>query len=87
MVPKLTAEQREALRQGEGPIAVEDEQTHQVYFIVDRSTLEALRKEQDVAAIREGLADVNAGRVTPLRDSIARIRQQLGLPQREVHRR
>lgn len=82
MVPKLTAEQREALRHGDGPIAVEDEQTHQVYFIVDKSTLEAIRKEQDMAAIREGLADVEAGRVTPVGDSIARIRQQLGLPQR-----
>ena len=35
-----------------------------------------------MAAIREGLADVQAGRVTPVGDSIARIRQQLGLPQR-----
>jgi PHD/YefM family antitoxin component YafN of YafNO toxin-antitoxin module len=82
MVPKLTAEQREALRQGKGPIAVEDEQNHQVYFIVDKSTLDLLQKEQDVAAIREGLADVEAGRVTPIGDSMARIRQQLGLPQR-----
>lgn len=80
MVPKLTAEQREALRQSEGPIAVEDEQTHEVYFIVDRSTLTALRQEQDLAAICEGLADVEAGRVTAVGDSIARIRQQLGLP-------
>lgn len=45
-------------------------------FIVDKSALE----EQDAAAIREALADVEAGRVTPLGDSIARIRQQLGLP-------
>ncbi|HVA50214.1 MAG TPA: hypothetical protein VNH11_27915 [Pirellulales bacterium] len=78
----IAVEQREALRQGEGPVAVEDEQTHQVYFIVDKATLEVLRKEQDMAAIREGLADVQAGRVTPVGDSIARIRQQLGLPQR-----
>lgn len=82
MVPKLTVEQREALRQGEGPIAVEDEQTREVYFIVDRSTFETLQKEQDIAAIREGLADVEAGRVTPVSESIARIRQELGLPSR-----
>lgn len=59
----------------------------ELYFIVDRSTLESLRTDQNMAAIREGLADVEAGRVTPVRDSIGRIRQQLGLPQREVHRR
>lgn len=82
MIPKLTAEQREALRQGEGPVAVQDEQTQELYFIVDKSTLEVLRAEQDMAAIREGLADVEAGRVTPLGDSIARIRRELGLPQR-----
>lgn len=82
MVPKLTAEQREALRQGEGPVAVEDEQTHQFYFIVDKSMLDLLRKEQDIAAIREGLEDAEAGRVTAIGDSVARIRQQLGLPQR-----
>ena len=50
MLPKLTAEQREALRERDGPVAVEDEQTHQVYFIVDKSTLEGIRKEQDIAA-------------------------------------
>jgi predicted transcriptional regulator len=82
MLPKLTSEQREALREHNGPIAVEDEQTHELYFIVDKSTLERIRKEQDLAAIREGLADIEAGRVTAIGDSIARIRQQLGLAQR-----
>lgn len=82
MVPKLTAEQRDALRRGEGPVAVEDDQTHRVYFIVGKSMLDLLQKEQDIVAIREGLSDIEAGRVTPIGDSIARIRQQLGLPQR-----
>lgn len=82
MVPKLTAEQRDALKHGDGPVAVEDEDTKQVYFVVDKSMLEILRQEQDLAAIREGLADMEAGRVSEVGDSMARVRQQLGLPPR-----
>ena len=82
MTPKLTAEQLDALRQSDGPVAVEDEATKRLYFIVDQSMLDLLRREQDLAAIREGLADMEAGRVSSVDDSMARIRQQLGLPRR-----
>lgn len=73
MTPKLTSEQREALKQGAGPVPVEDEQTNQVYFLVDKVTLDALRQDADRDAIRQGIADMEAGRVLSLEDVDARI--------------
>ncbi|HVX63205.1 MAG TPA: hypothetical protein VHC19_21470 [Pirellulales bacterium] len=79
MTPKLTAEQREALNRCDGPLRIEDQKTNKVYFIVDASTLDALQRRQTVEAIREGIADVEAGRVAPLDEAIVRIRANLGL--------
>jgi hypothetical protein len=76
MTPKLTSEQREALKQSAGPIPVEDEQTHEVYFLVNRSTLE----NADRAAIRRGIADMEAGRVLTLEELDARIQNKLRAP-------
>jgi hypothetical protein len=80
MTPKMTAEQREAVQSAMGPVPIEDDVTKETYFIVDSPTMEALRRQEDLAAIREGLDDIAAGRVSPLDESIARIRAQLGLP-------
>ena len=83
MTPKLTPEQREALDHSDGPVLVEDEQTKEVYFLVDASTMNVLQRQQDLEAIREGIADVEAGRVAPLDEALARIRANLGLMQSE----
>lgn len=83
MTPKLTPEQREALAHSDGLVLVEDEQTKEVYFLVDASTMNALEWQQDLEAIREGIADVEAGRVAPLDEALARIRANLGLAQGE----
>ena len=83
MTPKLTPEQREALAHSDGPVLVEDEQTKEAYFLVDASTMNALERQQDLEAIREGIADVEAGRVAPLDEALARIRAKLGLAQGE----
>lgn len=83
MTPKLTPEQREALAHSDGPVLVEDEQTKEVYFLVDALTMNALERQQDLEAIREGIADVKAGRVAPLDEALARIRANLGLPEGE----
>jgi predicted transcriptional regulator len=80
MTPKMTAEQREAVRTAIGPVPIEDDVTNETYFIVDSQTMKSLRRQEDLAAIREGLDDIDAGRVSPLDESIARIRTQLGLP-------
>ncbi len=79
MTPRLTIEQREAIRLHVGPVPVEDEQTRQVYFIVDRATLEALRQDADREAIRKGISDMEAGRVLTLAQLDERIRERLGL--------
>ncbi len=81
MLPKLTPEQREALSRADGPVPVEDEETQRVYFLVDEPTLAAWEREQDRDAIREGIADMEAGRVAPLDEVMARIRANLGLGQ------
>ena len=69
MTPKLTVEQRDALKQAGSPIPVEDEQTHQVYFLVDKMTLESADRD----AIRRGIADMESGRVLTLDELDARI--------------
>lgn len=79
MTPKLTSEQRAALEDSDGPVAVEDDQTHRVYVLVDEPTFTNLKQQGDLAAIREGIADMEAGRVAPLDEVVARIRTNLGL--------
>lgn len=76
MIAKLTSEQREALKQGIGPVPVEDEQTHEVYFLVDKATLE----QADHDAIRQGIADMEAGRVLTLEELDARIHARIHRP-------
>ena len=73
MTPKLTPEQREALDRSDGPMAVEDEQTHRVYYLVDESTFNSLQQQEDVAAIQGGIADMEAGRVVTRDELDARI--------------
>lgn len=80
MTPKLTHEQREALKQGGGPVPVEDDQTHEVYFLVDKVTLDTLRQDADREAIRQGIADMEAGRVVTLEELDARIQAKIRRP-------
>lgn len=78
MTPKLTAEQREALNEHPGPVAVEDEQTKRIYYLIGGEMAEALRRQQDLDAIRAGLADADAGRVISQEELDARIRAKYG---------
>jgi hypothetical protein len=80
MTLKLTNEQRDAIKRGRCPVPVEDEQTHEVYFLVDKATLETLRQDADRQAIREGIADMEAGRVVTLEELDARIQARLRRP-------
>jgi predicted transcriptional regulator len=86
MTPKLTEEQREALRRRGGPIEVEDDQTRKVYVIIDdelhQRAMQALEEHDSLAAIRAGIADLEAGRVIPFAEVDSRIRERLGLPAR-----
>ncbi|HEY5315086.1 MAG TPA: hypothetical protein VIK18_21320, partial [Pirellulales bacterium] len=72
-----TAEQRAALDQSGGPVAVKDEQTNRLYFLVDEATFRSLRQQEDLVAIRGGIADMEAGRLVTLEELDARIRARL----------
>jgi hypothetical protein len=77
MTPKLTPEQRYALDHTDGPVPVEDEKTNRVYFLVDESTFASMKQQEDLAAIREGIADAEAGRVITLDELDVRIQARL----------
>lgn len=79
MTPKITAEQRAALDHSDGPVAVEDDETKRRYFLVDEITFASMQQKDDLAAIAEGIVDMEAGRVSSLGEVILRIRDQLKL--------
>ncbi len=70
MTAKLTPEQAQALHAaGEKPFSVIDPTTNHVYVVVDQAmhlqAMQALLALETTNAIREGLADVEAGRSMP----------------------
>jgi predicted transcriptional regulator len=84
---RLTQELRAAIKQQPGtPVRVEDEETREVYFILDDEThkraMEALRQQEDLAAIQAGFDDMESGRVVPFEEVDARIRNKLGISPR-----
>jgi predicted transcriptional regulator len=87
MMPKLSEDQREALRNHpSGSIVVEDEQTQQRYVLVERGiherAMQALQQQEDLAAIPAGINDMEAGNVVTFEEVDARIRAKLGIPPR-----
>jgi hypothetical protein len=87
MTPKLSEDQRRALiERPSGPVQVEDDQTHKVYVLVDlelhERAMEALRQQDDLAAIQAGIDDMEAGRIVPLEQADAEIRKDLGFAPR-----
>lgn len=80
MNPKLTSEQREALRRDRGPIPVEDDETHEIYFLVDKAMLDEVERCAEQAAIRQGVVDLEAGRVITLDDLDTRIQSRIRRP-------
>jgi hypothetical protein len=86
MSPKLTPEQREAIRQHGGAVEVEDEETREVYVIVagdlHQRAMQALEEHDARQAICAGIEDLEAGRVVPFAEIDARLRKKLGLPER-----
>lgn len=64
MTPKLTEEQRQALQQAPGrPVPVEDDRTHQVYFLVERDQLRRLLDEQLRRELQIGFDEADRGDV------------------------
>ena len=84
MTPKLTEEQREAIRRQGAPLQIEDDETRKVYVIIDdelhRRAMQALEEHDARGAIRAGIDDLEAGRILAFAEVDARLREKLGLP-------
>jgi predicted transcriptional regulator len=69
---------------GERELEVVDPSTNRTYVIVDseihRRAMEALRRQQDLDAIAEGIAQIEAGQGKPLDEVFAGLRSRLGFP-------
>ncbi len=64
MTPKLTEEQRLALRDSPGrPVPVEDDRTHEVYFLVERDQMRQLLDEQLRRELQVGFDEADRGEV------------------------
>ncbi len=78
MTTKLPAELRQAIEQSPNALRLEDEQTNAVYFVIDEEThrraMQALQQQEDHAAIREGIEQMEAGEGRPIADLDADIR-------------
>lgn len=89
MTAKLTKELAAALHAtGDRELEVVDPDTSRVYFIVDsemhRQAMDALRRQQDRAAIAHGISEMESGLGTPLNEAFDDIRANLGLRQRQT---
>ena len=88
MNPRLSAEQRQAIAERHGqPIPLEpDDQTQQVYVLVDQETFDramrALAEREDLESIRRGIDEMEAGEGRPLAEADRDIRQRLGFSAR-----
>lgn len=86
---KLSAEVAEALKAAKGePLSVEVPGFDRRFVVVEQSeydaAMEALALQRNVELIREGVADVEAGRVMPLDEAMEQIRRELGFPRRQT---
>lgn len=85
MTVKLPVELAAALRAtGDRELEVIDPETLQVYCIVDSEThrlaMDALRRQQDRAAIQQGIAEMEAGQGMLLDEARKRTRDSLLAP-------
>ena len=63
----LTPEQASALHAGgRAPRRIVDPTTRRVYYVIDSGLLAELERRSDLDAIREGVADMHAGRSVPI---------------------
>jgi hypothetical protein len=85
---KLSEEVAEALKASKGePISVDVPGSDRRFVVVDQTThdaaMAALELQKNVELIREGIADVEAGRVVPLDEAMDRVRRELGFRARQ----
>ena len=83
MKAQLTTEQSDAMNQSGDPLSFVDPRTHKVYVLVDQTVhqqaMDALQRQrdEDEAAIQQGLDDMHAGRGMSLDESRARTSEAL----------
>ncbi len=83
MKAQLTIEQSDAMNQSGDPLSLVDPRTHRVYVLVDQGVhqqaMDALRRQRDddAAAIQQGLDDMHAGRGMSLEESRAKTGEAL----------
>jgi hypothetical protein len=74
---RISDEQRAALQRNPEGVSCEDTDSARTYFLVEESVhlraMQALKHQQDLEAIRRGVAQMDAGSGTP----VAEVRQQL----------
>ena len=80
MTPKLSTEISDALQAaGERPITVVNPADGRTYVLVKQDVhlraMDALRAREDEAAIRQGIADMDAGRFQPLDEAFESIEE------------
>lgn len=85
---KLSEEVAEALKASKGePISVDVPGFDRRFVVVDQTThdaaMAALEFQKNIELIREGIADVQAGRVVPLDEAMERVRRELGFRARQ----
>lgn len=85
---KLSEEVAEALKASKGePISVDVPGFDRRFVVVDQTThdaeMAALELQKNVELIREGISDVEAGRVVPLDEAMDRVRRELGFRARQ----
>jgi predicted transcriptional regulator len=67
MTSYLTPEQALALQAGgNAPMQIVDPTTRRVYYVIDSGLLAELELRSDLDAIRQGVADMQAGRSVPI---------------------
>lgn len=85
---KLSEEVAEALKASKGePVSVDVPGFDGRFVVVDQPThdaaMAALELQRNAELIREGIADVEAGRVVPLDEAMDRVRRELGFRARQ----
>jgi predicted transcriptional regulator len=67
MITYLTPDQASALQAGgNAPMQIVDPTTRRVYYVIDSGLLAEMERRSDLDAIREGVADMQAGRSVPI---------------------
>ena len=79
---KISEEQRAALKQSPHGVPCEDVDSHRKYVLVEESVhllaMQALKSQQDLEAIRRGVAQMDAGTGTPVEEARQQLAHELG---------